>query len=290
MDRVKQLTAGSYSFSTTAVDEDGETITVTAPLSARVLDGSGATVATGTPTASGDQLTLDVPAVDMPLLDTYTIEWTGQHDAAPRTWTSQVELVGGFLFEIAQFRRFDNAFLDTAKYPTEAIRLIRTYVEDQIEGHKAAAVAFVPRARRAVLDGDGDRSIFLPDLEAREVLSLTSDDTVWTQQQITDGITVDDGMLWLNGHGAHSIWKCGRRNVRVHYTHGLDSPPGPIRRAALLLAKEYAVQADVPARATATSVGDQLFRLTVAGRDGVTGIPDVDAAIDQWGRKPYRIG
>jgi len=32
------------------------------------------------------------------------------------------------------------------------------------------------------------------------------------------------------------------------------------------------------------------YRLTIAGRDGSTGLPEVDAVIDQFGRAPGRVG
>jgi hypothetical protein len=78
--------------------------------------------------------------------------------------------------------------------------------------------------------------------------------------------------------------------VTVHYVHGYNYPPGAITRAGLILSREYLIKSDIPGRATATTVGDQLFRITVAGRDGVTGLPEVDAAIAQFGRKSFAIG
>lgn len=289
MDRVKKIIAGSYSFTATATDEDGEPITVIAPTSAIVRDGAGVQVASGTPTITGTKLSLTVASSALSKLDQYSIEWTAQYAGSPLTWETHVEIVGGFLFEIAAFRSFDSVFANTTRFPTATIRTIRTWVEDIIEGELAAAVAFVPRGRRASVDGSGRNGLPLPDVAAREVLAVSIDGTAWSSTDM-EGITVDDDLLWLDLDAPTHVWRTGRRNVVLHYTHGLDRPPGAITRAALLLAKEYAVQTDVPSRATATSIGDQLFRITVAGRDGVTGIPDVDAAIAQFGRKRYRVG
>ena len=66
--------------------------------------------------------------------------------------------------------------------------------------------------------------------------------------------------------------------------------PGPIARAAVILCREYLAATELPGRATATSIGDQMFRLTVAGRDGATGLPEVDSAVEQFGRRKYGIG
>lgn len=289
MDRVKQLAVGSYTFTAHTVNDEGTNVNASAPFALTVYDGAGVQLATATPTHTDHLLTATVPSASLPELDTYRLVWTATVGGDAYQWETHVELVGEYLYTIAQFRAFDSAFTNATKYPDSYVRQVRDSIQDQIEGVRAAAVAFVPRSRRVTVDGTGRAALFLPDVAVREVLAVTIDGTAWSSQEIADGITIDDGVLWLTGDGPGSLWPRGRRNVALHYVHGHSSPPGPIARAALLLAKEYSVPADVPSRATATSVGDQLFRITVAGRDGITGIPDVDAAIDQFGRKRYRV-
>lgn len=284
MQRTRRLTSGEYTFLVHTVDDDGANVTAHSPFGVVVRDGDGSIVATGTPTHTEHILTFTVAAESMPNLDTYTITWTATVHSVETTWTSHVELVGGYLFEIADLRAEDRAFENVDKYPTDDLRTVRTWVEDVIEGPRAAAVAFVPRSRRIAINGTGRTALMVPDLALRTVESVTVDGQPWTPEQVAT-LTVDDGVIW-----ATESWPEGVRNIEVHYTHGHDTPPGAITRAALMLAREYLVKSDIPGRATATSIGDQMFRLTIAGRDGVTGLPDVDAAIAQFGRKTFAVG
>lgn len=286
MIRVQRRTAGSYLFTATATDDAGHVQPVAAPVSATITDGAGVVVTMGTPMVNGGSLEWSVPAEDLPALDQYRITWTGTVNGAEQSWSTDAELVGGYLFEIPELRSRDRAFTDATKYPSSLLAAKRVEVEDTFEGPKAAGVAFVPRGRRVTLDGFGLRTLRVPDYEVRRVYSVTANGVAWDTEQV-EAIVCDDDRLHLP---APRIWPSGWKNIVVHYEHGLDAPPAPIRRAALTLAREYLAGSDLPGRATATSVGDQMFRLTVAGRDGVTGLPEVDAALDQHGRKRYVIG
>lgn len=289
MERVRKLATGSYLFEVATVDDNGSPVHATAPYTVVVRDGAGVQVATGTPTHTDHVLQFTIPAATITKLDTFSFTWTATVNAATTTWTSQAEIVGGYLFEISDLRAQDRTFVDTVKYPTSVLKEVRNWVEDVIEGPRAANVAFVPRGARATVDGSAREGLTVPNLELRELYSVSVDGTAWTAEQVAT-ITADDAILWLNPTSPARIWKAGHRNVTVHYAHGYQQPPGAITRAALMLAREYLVKSDVPGRATATSIGDQLFRLTIAGRDGVTGLPDVDAAIAQFGRVGFAIG
>lgn len=289
MTRMRQRSVGTYLLAVTTTDDEGTPQTVATATNATLQDGAGTVLATansGQLTVTADGMTWAVPVATMPKLDTYTITWTGVVGTTTYGWTTIVELVGGYLFSIAQLRNRDRAFDDAVKYPDARLAEVRVEVEDTIEADNAANVAFVPRGRRAVIDGHGRRSLALPDLEARQVYSATVDGVALTQDEI-DALVVDDGWLWMP---AGRCWPVGKQNVSVHYTHGRDWPDPAIRRAALTLAREYLAPGDLPGRASATTVGDQTFRLTIAGRDGVTGLPEVDAAITQHGRTTLRIG
>lgn len=285
MYRLRQRATGSYALAIEPLDDNGAPIVVTAPFTVEVVDGGGTSTYTGSATYTSGILSAEIPVADMPLLDTYTITWGGEVDGDSTLWVDQVELVGGYLFELKDLRARDRAFADTGKYPTALLDSKRFEVEDTLESQKAAAVAFVPRGRRVTLDGSGRAAIALPDLEVRELYSITVDGVALTSGEL-NAVIIDDAWLHLES----SVWTKGVRNVAVHYAHGLDAPPPPITRAALTLAREYLAGSDLPGRATATSIGDQMYRLTIAGRDGVTGLPEVDAAVDQHGRKRFRIG
>lgn len=304
MIRVKKQTTGSYTFTESAVDDSGTLQTVTAPITAKLYDGAGTLIASPAATCTNGLFSCSVAYTLLPLLDTYQVVWSGVIDGVTTEWTTTIELVGGFLFEIADLRAQDRAFADLTKYPSDALRKVRTWVEDVIEGPRAAQLAFVPRGRRVTVDGSAPdvmhgynplmygteyRALRVPDFEVREVYSASINGTALTEEELAD-VTADDNILWRSAGVQWPAWPFGRRNIGLHYEYGLDRAPGAITRAALILAREYLVKSDLPGRATATSIGDQFFRLTIAGRDGVTGIPDVDAAIDQFGRKGFGIG
>jgi len=285
LDRILKKTSGTYALACATEDDAGNTLTVTSP-GLTVVDGAGTQVFTGTPTVGSGRLTASIPVANLPRLDTYTATWTGTAAGQPVEWTTAIELAGGYLFSLAALRARDPEFADDDRWPDADLEQARIVAEDALEGPQAACVAFVPRGRRVALDGSGRSALRAPDFEIREVYAVTVDGVAWTSPQVA-AIAIDDCRLVLP---SGQTWPAGVRNVALHYAHGRDRPATPIARAALTLAREYLADATggVPARATATTIGDQTFRLTIAGRDGVTGIPDVDAAIDQHGRK--RLG
>lgn len=291
MNRVKQLATGSYTFQSEYRNDDGVVVHVTTPVSLTIMNGADATIYTGTPTLHAGHLNITIPVATLPNLDTYIFIWTGTIDGTTVTWTEDIELVGGYLFEISDLRAQDRAFENLDKYPTDALKLVRNWVEDVIEGPRAADIAFVPRGRRVTVQGPSDLTqnaaygLEVPDYELRTVYSGSVNGTALTNTQLANFVC-DDNYIWRTD----TTWAAGHRNIKLHYAHGYDRAPGAITRAALMLAREYLVKSDLPGRATATSIGDQMFRLTIAGRDGVTGLPDVDAAIEQFGRKGYSIG
>lgn len=77
--------------------------------------------------------------------------------------------------------------------------------------------------------------------------------------------------------------------VTFCYRAGLEHAPHAIRRAAVVLAASYLTPSRVPDRATGESADNHYVRFSIEGRDGPTGIPAVDAAIEQCGRKRLRV-
>ena len=304
MPRVIRRTAGSYEITCPTVDDSGEPLALVAPFHVSLYDGAGSLLLADVPTYANDTLTFDVPVGLMPYLDTYRADFTGVAGGETRGGSVEGQLVGGHLFSIAQLRGFDRAFADAVKYPTAWLEMVRDWVEDTIEGRRAARLAFVPRGRRVLVDGTAPdltrgwnplmygqdyRGIRVPDFAVRKLISVSINGSALTQTEL-DKLTIDDNEIWRSGGVQWPAWPFGHRNISFHYEYGLDRPPGAITRAALILAREYIAQSPIPGRATATSIGDQTFRLTIAGRDGVTGLPEVDAAIQQHGRMAFGIG
>lgn len=304
MNRIKKRSVGTYTLTATAENEDGVVQTIAAPVTVTIKDGAGVTVVTDTPTISSGTLTYNVDAGLLTKLDVYEVVWSGTISGGAQSWTTEFELVGGYIFEIADLRKQNRAFSDLTKYPTFTLREVRTWVEETLESYMAANVAFVPRYSRVKVSGSSPdltrgynpllygqdyRGLTVPDFEVRDVYSCTVNGTALTDDEL-DAIAVDDNTLWRSAGVQWPAWPFGHDNIELHYKHGYARCPGPITRAGLILATEYLVKSDLPGRATATSIGDQLFRLSIAGRDGVTGLPEVDAAIAQFGRQAFGIG
>ena len=304
MYRVKQLTTGAYTVTENATDDDGALVAVTGQLTVKIYDGANTLLATQTPTCTNGVFSTTIAASLLPKLDTYTLVWGGTANGNAAEWRTTLEVCGGYLFEIADLRTFDRAFADTNKYPTALLRKVRTWVEQTLESPRAGNVAFVPRGRRLTMSGNSPdlnrgyypllygndyRELIVPNFFVRSLYSASINSVALTDTELA-GVSIVDNVLYRSAGVQWPAWPYGKNNLTFHYTHGYEAAPGAITRAALILAREYLIQSDLPGRATATSIGDQMFRLTIAGRDGVTGIPDVDAAIQQWGRNSALVG
>lgn len=274
--RMARQTTAPYVLRVECMDDGGTPVTPTA-VSVTVYDGADVAVASGlVTTLSQGWATCQVPAASMATLDMYRVEWAS--DAGE--WSDTVEVCGGRYFTIAELRASDPAFADADRFPSAFLERVRCAVEDTIEAADAAGVAFVRRGARVVFPRpDVPGTILLaPHVEVAAVYAVAVDGVVWSPEMV-GAVRVDDAAL-IRDAG----WWGAASEIAVHYEHGRRYPPEPVRVAALRLAREFAVESGIPGRATATSIGDQMFRLTIAGRDGATGIPEVDATVARFGR------
>jgi hypothetical protein len=72
--------------------------------------------------------------------------------------------------------------------------------------------------------------------------------------------------------------------ITVDYIHGMRAVPDDIASAVARLAAYYLTPTNTPERATGQSTDAGFLRFTVAGVDGETGIPEVDAVIKRRAR------
>ena len=77
--------------------------------------------------------------------------------------------------------------------------------------------------------------------------------------------------------------------VTVEYGYGLPYVPDEIRSAAVKLAATYLRPLNRPEAATGESTDLGYISYTLAGRDGATGLPEVDAVITRYQRKRYEV-
>lgn len=282
MDRLAKISSGDYALAIVAADADGAPVTATDP-ALTITDGAGQDVGTYTPVAAAGELTAAVPAADLAALDVYTCSWSGTVAGAALEWTSHVELAGGYLFEIAELRASDPAFTVSA-YSGAKCRAARTAAEERLEA--GAHVAFVPRAHRLSAIGDGSGRLRVPHNAIRRVVAgsiagvdLTAAELAALVPREWGAIDRPDGYAWTADAA-----------IELHYEHGLDFPPAPVREAAMILAREYLVRSALSARATVEATDVGFYRLSVAGKDKPTGIPDVDAVIETFGRRRPLVG
>lgn len=115
-------------------------------------------------------------------------------------------------------------------------------------------------------------------------------------QQMGTTETFEGGFVWLDHNDVHEVLTPGWALVSdcqavgpdgraiIRYRYGLTEVPERVSEAVLMLAAYYLRPSATPDRATGESTDAGFIRYTLAGKDGATGLPEVDAAIEQFGR------
>jgi hypothetical protein len=217
-----------------------------------------------------------VPA-DLQVLDVYDVTWTWAVPNPDQVRSTQFELVGSHLFALAELRASDPDFVSATAYPSDAITRVRTEVEEAFA--RWARVSFTLLGARKTLSGDGTATLLLPHRRPVTIVSATVDDVVLTTTELGDITPEHTGIVERDA----DVWGDGTHNVEILYEHGYRTPPGLIKDKAMKYVRSLLTASPFPDRATATLSELGSFRITQAGRDGWTGIPDVDAAIAQFG-------
>jgi hypothetical protein len=240
----------------------------------------GTSVASGTAAHPGSPGVYTAVLPGQAELDTITLDWTGTIGGAAVTVRDFVEIVGGFLFGLAEARAMRPP-LSATTYPAATLAARRIEVEQECEA--ICRKAFVPRFARYLLDGSGTDELVLPDMQVRAVrsakvavraggtfIALSVDQVAAVAPDASGVLVRDDG----------DVWPRGRKNVLVEYEHGLDYPPEEVRTAAMLRLRSRLGMGNtgVPDRAISFTVAEGgVYRLSTPGKDR-TGVPDVDAA------------
>lgn len=260
----------------TFVDGDGVAEESTGTVTCALVDGAGAAVSSGNATSlGGGRYGYTVDTAD---LDVYTATFSGAFSGdAARSASTTFEVVGSIPLSVADVRGSDEDLADIVKYPGDEVLAEMQAAWDVME--QGMSVAMVPRGARRTMDGNGSQELVVPELRLRSVVAATVDGSA---VDVSDVVAKDSGAIY-NPSG----WPSGHGNVALHYTHGWDAPPDPVVRALRLLTIDRLVTRATPSRATSLSTDVGAFRLTIAGRDGWTGLPDVDAIIGQFG---YSVG
>lgn len=210
----------------------------------------------------GDGL-FEFPTLAAP--DAVKVEWLAS-SSDEAVFTSRVLVVSRHYFSLDQLRNYEssqNEFDDTTEYPDEMLAMAREAATEVFE--QAAHRSFVKRLGRTKDYGRDD----LVTLEHGDLDEL-----------LTEGyIPVSSSQLSRDPMAApHPFPRW------IEYVYGTDVVPAEVSRAVLQLAAYTLLPSNRPIGATGESTDAGYIHFTTAGRDGATAIPEVNAAIEQFGR------
>lgn len=261
------------------VDETPTDATGTVTYAVKRLDGSAVSSGNATGPSPTGTYTFTVPA--QASVDILTVDWAGTVAGSAITARDIVEIVGGYLFGLAEARAMPPV-LDSIKYPTAKLAQKRIGVETECE--EICGQAFVPRFSRVTYTLDAQSrgttlvtQLTLPHILVRTLRSVT---VAGISQSLT-GLTVSSsgvlrGLTWAGVYTGTVIV--------VEYEHGRDYPPEDLKDAAMLRLRSRLSQGDsgVPQRALSFSVADGgVYRLSTPAANR-TGIPDVDGVYERY--------
>jgi hypothetical protein len=270
MDRILRDAGGEATlatYDTNGVQADVDSTNVPTVV---VTDSAGAAVGGFTPSRTGTGAYKATLPANLEVLDTYSLVWSWPNGQSRRT---AFELVGGFLFTVADVQALGAPF---ATMSAATITAARAAVEDVFEDANITGRAFRPRGRRYITDGVSGSILPVPDYDLTRVVSGTI-----AGSAITVGNVV--AHPWGSLELTSGSWAAIAGAVSVLYEFGLWPTPAKVRREAVNLAKSYLLSSPLEeGRATAVFTDIGGYRLSIAGRDGWTGIPSVDACLSQY--------
>lgn len=187
--------------------------------------------------------------------DFVRIDWKSGGETA---FTSYAEAVSRHYFGLDALKGYGDGQDDFGSMPEEALFMARQAATEVFE--RNARRSFVHRIGRTKNYG---RSPLL-ELEHNDVYEL-----------LTDGYLLVSGCQCEGGAGPFPCW--------VEYLYGQDFVPVQVSRAVLELAAYMLRPSNRPIGATGESSDAGYIHFTTAGQDGATDIPEVNAAIEQFG-------
>ena len=182
-------------------------------------------------------------------------------------------------FTLADLRELPD-LADATLYPDDRLEAARGWIVGIVE--RECQTSFVPVAKTLTRDGDGGRSILLPDRWVVDLTSVTVDGVTQTGNAEVD--PAGEVTLYLADGSGYGAFTRGFRNVVIAWRAGWSStPPDDLKQVMLQAARYRVVQVDgssgIPNRATAITNEFGNVTLATAGEHAPTGIPDVDAVI-----------
>ncbi len=213
-------------------------------------------------------------------LDSLTATWTGTFGGAAQSVQTFAEVVGGYLFPLADLRAFgDKVLANATTYPDADLRAARERITDMFQD--ICGVSFIPRYEREVIDGTGSTRLWLKRKRVSRIIAASANGTAITGADLTALKPYPTGRV-----ERPVVWPwpslSSLQNVTVAYEHGWPSPPADIARVGMVMARYDLVSSDISDRMISFDNDLGSVRLSVPGRNFPTGIPIVDATLARY--------
>jgi len=249
-------------------DDDGALVDADGPVTVTGVTHAGVQSFTGAATyESSGAYSFVVPPQNA--LRLITVTWSGVFGGHTEIITETVEIVSSFIVTIAEVR--NNTYLSsTVKYPKATIERARDQAEDLF--FRYCHLAFTPRF--GVENVSTGASRLTKYNEYRRVLGTSGADVV------TNVIVGANGQL-SNQSFAEST---GFTNVYVE--HGMAYAPSDIKRAMIEYIEYllFELTSQIPDRGISITNDFGVVRLSVAGPNRATGLPEVDETLNLYRR------
>lgn len=205
--------------------------------------------------------TFEFPVFPPP--ESVRIDWLDASGSGKAVFTSYATVVSRHYFSIKSLETYGHDQDDFDKLPEDELWAARQAATEVFE--ESARRSFVHRIGRTK-DYGRDSLLQLWHGDAYELLT--------------------EGYVQVSGSQLERIANCcGEPFPRwVEYLYGADVMPAEVSRAVLELAAYTLRPSNRPVGATGESSEAGYIHFITAGRDGATAIPEVNAAIEQFGR------
>lgn len=270
--------------SPTFVDTDGETATDADDLPSVAVsrsDGSAlpAPVVADVDPGDGSYTAELLGSSHTDALDVLSLVWSGEVAGRAQVYAQAVEIVGEFYCSLFELRSNPD-LSNPAKFPSLALRAARDEFESLAERY--CEVAFVPRFAREELRGDGRNRITLRHHRPRVLRSIS----VGGEVRSVDDFAFDGCVLDWSG-GTFTAPISGATNVVVEYEHGYDHVPEALAQACRVFVETRLLgdRGGIPRLAISVDSEFGNMRLATPGDRRPTGIPSVDAALNEYAER-----
>lgn len=279
---VERILRGSPATVTMTFYNGSTAVNADTPPTVTITKADGTTLTSGT--ASGP--TSNVYSFIIPAqtnLNFLTVTWAGAVSGQAVTVTSYAEIVGGFLFSLAELRGFDSQ-ITTTRFPDAKLIEERLSVEAEFED--ITKRSFTPRFYREAYADVADGYIVLQKPEAHAITKLTVDGVdrlSWVTANYIRYDPYDPRALTLTPEALGLLYAT---QVTIEYEYGLKQVPRKVRDAGIKRAKINLLgqNSAIDERATTLSTPEfGTMTLATPGRSGFqTGIPDIDVILSRW--------